>query len=355
MKILVFGITGSIGQSLLDVVSPHQIVGASFYHNEKLAQAAITKFKIPYYYSPLLPEASNVKDIRALIALSCPDLIVNAVTGVSGLKYTIAALEAGIDIALANKESLVMAGKFINQLLITKKVKLYPIDSEHSSLYELLMHEKIAEVHKLYITCSGGSCYTKSPAELNAISYPEVIKHPNWNMGAKISFDSATLINKCFEIVECFHLYQTKAITALYHPQSKVHAMVEFKHHAVFAHLGPTDMRAAIKLAINQYKKIGNPSLTPLDFNNLTLHFETIDQQKWKPIQWAYDIINDENNCLGIIINIANEKAIEAFKNKSIKFTEFYGFIEQYIEKYKSVKVQTLTDVFSLIDKLLAD
>lgn len=355
MKILVFGITGSIGQSLLDVVSPHQIIGASFYKNEKLAKAAILKHKIPYYYSPMLPQASNVSDIHTLIACSKPDLIVNAVTGVSGLKYTIAALEAGIDIALANKESLVMAGKFINELLIAKNLKLYPIDSEHSSLYELLMHEKLTEVEKLYITCSGGSCYLKTQIELETITYAEVIKHPNWNMGAKISFDSATLVNKCFELVECYHLYHTKAVEALYHPQSKVHALVEFKHHAIFAHLGPTDMRGAIKLAINKFAKLPNACMKPLDFRNLTLHFETIDQHHWKPIKWAYEIMNDSNNCLGIIINIANEKAIEAFKNKSIKFAEFYGFIEQYIEKYKHEKVNSLVDVFNLINKLLAD
>ncbi|MGL4951033.1 MAG: hypothetical protein ACRC4M_04360, partial [Mycoplasma sp.] len=180
----------------------------------------------------------------------------------------------------------------------------------------------------------------------------DVIKHPNWSMGDKISHDSATLINKCFEIIEAFHLFETKNITALYHPQSIIHGMVEFTDNSVFANLSKPDMKLAIELAINNFNKAKQPSIERMNFNNLNLTLNEIDTNKWKPIKWAYDVINDKNNSLGLIITVANELAIESFKKDEIKFSEFYNFIEKYIDKYKKRVVSTLSDIEILINEI---
>lgn len=351
MRILVFGITGSIGQSLLQVLEPHQLVGISYNNNHSLANKIIDKYKVEYFYSPN-SNHSSVNSIEQLIIKSKPDLIVNAVTGLNGLIYTKLSLEAKIDLALANKESLVMAGKFVKELAVQNKVNIYPIDSEHSGLYELLMNQDMNNIDSLSITCSGGSCYNKTDKEMELLKFGDVIKHPNWSMGEKISCDSATLINKCFEIVECYHLFDTKNINAVYHPQSIVHAMINFKHGTTFANLSKPDMCLAIKLAINKYRINDTKIIDNLSFNKLKLEFDQIDKNKWKPIQWAQDIIEDNNNCLGIIINVANEITMQAFKENKLKFNQYYSNIEKYIKKYQHVIVHNMDDVFDLINSI---
>ncbi len=353
MNLLVFGITGSIGQSLLALHSQHQIVGMSFNHNLELAKEIIKTHKVKYFWSPSHPEASNVNSLDELITKSNADMIVNAVTGMDGVIFSFKALEAKKDLCLANKESLVIAGKWLNQLAQENNLHIYPIDSEHTALYDLLLNRNPNEVKQLIITCSGGSCYHKSQQELKTISYNEAIKHPNWSMGAKISMDSCTLMNKCFEIVEAYHLFNNKNIKAVYHPQSIVHSMVEFNDNTIFANMSTPDMKSSIDLALNKFKKPHKPQIQPLSFNNLTLTFDEIDKNKWKPIQWAYDIIEDQNNNLGLIINFANEMAIEQFKQGKITLDQFYNIIIDYIEKAKTAKkIQNKEDCLKAIEAL---
>lgn len=351
MKLLVFGITGSIGNSLLALQSPHQIVGISFNHNVQLAKTIINDQNVSYYYSPSHPECSNVNSIEELINQTNPDMIVNAVTGLSGLVYSVKALQAKKDLCLANKESLVIAGKWINQLAQANGVKIYPIDSEHTALYDLLINQKPQDVKQLIITCSGGSCYHKTRQEVHNTTYNEAIKHPNWNMGAKISMDSCTLMNKCFEIVEAYHLFGLKNIIAVQHTQSIVHAMVQFTDHTIFANMSKPDMKTSIDLALHKFTRPHKPQIEPLSFNHLNLSFNEIDIQKWKPIQWAYDIINDERNNLGLIINYANEKAIAAFQQNKIKLDEFYDYIETYITLAKKAQpINSLEECLNAIE-----
>ncbi len=338
MKLLVFGITGSIGTSLLELNSDHEIIGISFNHNTKLAKDIITKHKVKYYYSPSHPEASNVNSIDELIQKSNPDMIVNAVTGLSGIEFSYKALQAKKDLCLANKESLVIGGKWLKELAQQNKVHIYPIDSEHTALYDLLLNHNQADIKRLIITCSGGSCYYKSKQELKTITYNQAIKHPNWNMGEKISMDSCTLMNKCFEIVEAYHLFDNKNIIAVQHPQSIVHSMIEFKDNSIFANMSLPDMKSSIDLAINKFNKPHTPQIKPLSFDNLNLSFSEIDSNKWKPIQWAYDIINDKNNNLGLIINYANELAIQEYKQAHITLDQYYDFIQTYIDLSKQAK-----------------
>ncbi len=331
MKLLVFGITGSIGKSLLDLKCEHEIVGISFNKNYQLAQEIVKTNNIKYYWSPAYPQHSNVKDLDELIHKSQPDMIVNAVTGMDGVIFSFKALEAKKDLCLANKESLVIAGKWLNQLAKQNNLHIYPIDSEHTALYDLLMNRDMNDIKQLIITCSGGSCYHKTKDELKATTYEKAIKHPNWSMGEKISMDSCTLMNKCFEIVEAYHLFNNKNIIAIHHPQSVVHSMIEFKDNTIFANMSTPDMKSSIDLAIHKFQKPHNSQIKPLSFNTLNLTFTEIDKNKWKPIQWAYDIINDENNNLGLIVNFANEIAIERFKNNEITLDEFYNVIYDYI------------------------
>lgn len=354
MKILFFGLTGSIGQSYLKDHNHHKIVGFSYNNNEILAKKLIKKYKIKYYYSSS-QKLSNTKSIDDLIEKTNPDLIVNAVSGYDGLAYTLKAIQFKKNIALANKESLVMAGNIITKLIKKYNLKLFPIDSEHSSLYELFMRSDINKIKKLYITCSGGSCYNKTKNELNNIKYKDVIKHPNWNMGEKISFDSATLINKCFEIVEAYYLFNFKNIEALYHKQSIVHSLIEYKDNTIFANMSHPDMAISLSLATNNFIKKDYAIIKPLSFKQLNISFEEIDMNRFKPIKWAYDIINDKNHCLGTIINFANEKAINLFKQNKIKFTDFYNVIEYYIKKYSNYKIKNVIDIYKLLEILKID
>lgn len=352
MKILLCGATGSIGTQLLDVIDKKQkIVGITFNKNINQAKKIIKQHNVKYFLCANDKQYSNVNNIEELIKKSKPDLIVNAVVGIAGLKITIAALKAKIDLALANKESLVIAGKFVTQLAKKNKVKIIPIDSEHSSLYQLIKNRNIKSIDQLIITCSGGSAYFKTNDELKKMNFNDIIKHPNWNMGYKISIDSATLINKCFEIVEAYWLFNTKKIKAVLHKESIVHAMIKNNDGSFFMNASYPDMKLPIKLAINNYQDI-ETNIKNIDFNNLTLSFDEIDSKKHIPIKWAYQIIEDKNNVLGLIINAANEIAIDLFKYNKISFLEIIPFINQYIIKYKKENIKNFDNIFYLLDKI---
>lgn len=351
MKILLFGATGSIGTQLLEVLAPHELVGISFNKNIPLAHKIIQTHQLKHYWCHSDENYCSVDSVDELITKSKPDLIVNAIVGVAGLEVSLKAIEHQIDLALANKESLVVAGKLISELANKNQVKIYPIDSEHAALYALLENTK-NDVDTLIITCSGGSTYFKSEAEIKKMTYQDIINHPNWSMGEKISIDSATLINKCFEIVEAHWLFQIKKIKAVLHPQSIVHGMVLYQDKSLHMYASTPNMKLPIALAINKYKNVKS-HIPPLDFKHLTLTFDEIDENKHLPIKWAYDIIADKNNVLGLIINVANEIAITLFRTKKLTFLEIIPFIEAYIKQFKHHKIKNIDDIFYLLDKII--
>ncbi len=354
MKILILGTTGNIGTQTLKALNKnHELVGISFFNNLKLAKTIIKKYQLKYYYSPVFLKESTTKSYDELIKKTKPDLVVNAISGFNGLQATIACLNAKKKIALANKESLVMAGKFIKTIAKKNDVKIYPIDSEHASIYETIKNYPDNSINQIIITCSGGSFYHTQDEDLKKIKYQDAIKHPNWDMGNKISIDSSTLINKCFELVEAYWLFNCKKVKALYHPQSIVHSIIEFKNHMYMSLWSKPNMLLAIQLALNEFKNIDKALIEPIDFNKLNLEFQEIDCKKWKPIQWAYEIINDQNNNLGIIINVANEIAIEKFKYGEIKFNEIISYIQNNIKKYSKFKIKNINQIQSLIDLIL--
>lgn len=350
MRILVFGATGSIGKQTIEVIRhlKYQLVGISFYSNKKLARKIIDKNNVKYFYSPL-DSKSSVKSYQELINKSRPDLIVNAVIGFAGLELTLLALKNKITLALANKESLVVAGKFVKQLANKNKVKILPIDSEHAAIYQAL-NNKSKYLKNIYITASGGPFYNRK--NLSNISYKQAINHPNWNMGPKISIDSATLMNKCFEIIETYWLYNTKNVIPIYHPQSIVHSMVEFKDNSIVAIMSKPNMQLPIQLALNNFKE-DKPSLTnKLSFSNLNLNFDYIDQNKFLPIKWANEILKNPDSSLPIVINAANEEAIKLFAKNKIKFNEIIKLIEFTINNIKIIKVTNIQQVY-VIDQLV--
>lgn len=346
MIVLIVGATGSIGVQALQILKKNEIGGIVFNKNITLAKKLIKKYGIKKYYSPSYSEFSTHKTFQKILDDIKPDIVLNAVVGFDGLEYTIQTINKKYDLALANKESLVIAGKFIKELAKNKKVNIYPVDSEHSSLYDLIYNNK-KQVKKLYITCSGGSAYNFTKQQLKKATIKQIVSHPNWDMGAKITIDSATLINKCFEIVEAYWLFNTKNIEAIYHPQSLVHAMVLFEDNSINAQISEPDMKMSINWALHKYKT-SNSVISDYDFLKTTMFFDKIDKNKHLPIKWAYDIINDKNNCLGTIINTSNEIAIKRFLNKQIKFLQIIEYIERNIQKYKHTKIKNIDDIFKL-------
>lgn len=350
MKILILGATGSIGKQAIEVIDKNELVGITFNKNILEAKKIIKKFGLTEYYSPEYKDFSTCDSIEDIIKKTNPTIVLNAIVGYAGLEYSYLVIKNKINLALANKETLVMAGKFINELSKKNKITIYPVDSEHAALFELININN-RKVKKIYITCSGGSAYNLSKKELSEKTFDEIIKHPKWNMGYKISVDSATLINKCFEIVEAFWLFGIKNIEAIYHPQALVHSMVEFIDNSIFSQMAITDMKLPIQLAINKFEK-KDSIIKPMVLDNVVLSFDKIDQKKYIPLKWANDIIEDTNNSLGTIINVANEIAIEKFKNKEIRFDEIIAFIEKQIKKYNKYKINKISDIFYLIDKM---
>ncbi len=351
MKILLFGATGSIGKQTIEVINHlgYDLVGISYYSNNKEAQKIIKSQKVKYFYSPI--SHSSVKSYDELIRKSKPNLIVNAIIGFAGLEITLLSIKHKINLALANKESLVVAGQFVNKLAKQNKVKIWPIDSEHSAIYQAI-GGKQDSLKTIYITASGGPFYKKK--NISNVTYQQAINHPNWNMGPKISIDSATLMNKCFEIIEAYWLFNTKNIVPIYHPQSIVHSMVEYKDNSIVAIMSNPDMRLPIQLAITEFKTNISSINKVLSFANLNLSFDLIDENKYLPIKWAKKVLNQPNSSLPIVLNAANETAIELFEQKKIKFDQIIKVINFTINKIKIIRVSNIQQIY-IIDQLVRD
>lgn len=353
MKVIICGITGTIGTQTLEVIdnTNHELIGITFNKNTNKLIEILNKYKFKNIsiFSPSVKEFNTHNSFKEMILDNKPDYVVNAVSGFAGLEITKLCLENNIDIGLANKESFVVAGWYLKKILLTSKSKIYPIDSEHSAIYDLIFNNK-KNISNFYITASGGRYYNKNIDELNNVKFNDAIKHPNWNMGYKISIDSSTLMNKCFEIIECFYLYNTKNIKALYHPESIVHAMVEFEDNTIFAHMSQPDMKFAINLAINKYDlpKANKSHINKLNFCKLKLNFDEIDTNIHKPIKWAYDFINNPNKVIGSILLISNDYAVELFKEEKITFNLIILIIENCIKQFKDYNINNIEDIYRL-------
>lgn len=346
-SIFIFGATGSIGQNALKIIENNtnfKLVGFSYNNNLDLAQ----KIKIDFNVENTICHKNN-DDWKSLLLKLKPDIVLNSISGFGGIEITEFCIKNKIKLALANKESIVVAGSLIN----FEEDIIYPVDSEHSSLYELI-HSKPNDIKTIYITASGGPFYHLTNEQSFNKTFEETIKHPVWDMGYKISIDSATLINKCFEMIEAYYLFNTKNIFAIYHPTSIVHALVEYKNNSIISYMSYPDMKIAIDLAINEFKT--SLTLIPsLELNNLDLHFEIIPVEKYRPLQWVYELMNTNNSAMGTIITIVDDYLINLFKNHQLLFGEIVLIIDEYLSKYKTYKITNWNDIYQLKSILIDD
>lgn len=363
-RIAILGSTGSIGTQTLDIIERNPdlyevstlIAGR---RSEQLIEQA-AKFRprrviiadtslYPHLRDTLSPlgieTAAGAEAIADAMEADDTDLVVTATVGYSGLLPTLRAIRAHKDIALANKETLVVAGELVNSLAAGSKSRIIPVDSEHSAIYQCLQGEDRRTVTRLIITASGGPFRCMDKAKLATVSASEALKHPNWDMGAKITIDSATMLNKAFEIIEAHWLFDIEAekIQAVVHPQSIVHSMVEFSDGAVKAQLGIPDMHLPISYALGEAKRrqTGERGLTLADYANLT--FEAPDTDKFPCLTLAPYALKRGGNT-ACTVNAANEIANEAFRRGEIRFTEIYPVIMETIERTEFIMTPTLED-----------
>lgn len=351
-NIAVIGATGSIGTQTLEIIGSRpelykatvlaagsrvdDLIGLAIRHRPSLAIIADeTKYnRLREALEPLgIATATGDEALCEAVCRDDVDMVVTATVGYSGLAPTIAAIKADKDIALANKETLVVAGEYITGLLEKSMSRVFPVDSEHSAIYQCLQGEDKADVKRLIITASGGPFRTWTAERISEATASDALRHPNWSMGAKITIDSATMMNKAFEIIEAKWLFGLDAdkITAVVHPQSIVHSMVEFKDGAIKAQLGLPDMKLPIAYALCEGHRLDGAEkpLSISDYENLT--FERPDPHRFPCLTLAGEAFSRMGNS-ACVINAANEIAVAAFLNGRIGFNDIYRTIERTLD-----------------------
>ncbi len=364
-KICILGSTGSIGTQTLDVArnlsDNIEVIGLSTNTNIELLQNQIDEFKVKEVAVVDEEKAfilkNNMRDngvkvysgangLLELVKNKNYELLVNSLVGNVGLIPTITAIECGKNIALANKETLVTAGEIVMNKAKEKNVSLFPIDSEHSAILQCLEGNSFNNIHKIYLTASGGPFRTKSFEQLKNVSVSQALSHPNWVMGSKITIDSATLMNKGLEVIEAKWLFDVplQKISVLVHPQSIIHSMVEFEDGAVMAQLGEADMRIPIQYALTYPKRIKN-NFDRIDFlqkNSLT--FEAPNTSNFPCLQLAFDAI-ETGGTLPAVLNAANEVAVSLFLKEKISFLQIPELIGKAMKAYTVKYNFTIDDV----------
>lgn len=347
-KIAIMGSTGSIGTQTLDVVRENkdiEVVGLSAGSNVDLMEKQIREFqpKLAVMGNEKLAEdlKCRVADIPVkiswgmdglleLAAMPESDILVTAIVGMIGIRPTITAIEAGKDIALANKETLVTAGHLIMPLAKEHNVQILPVDSEHSAIFQALHGENPSQISRLLITASGGPFRGKKTADLEKVTVQDALKHPNWAMGRKITIDSATLVNKGLEVMEAKWLFgvDLDRIDVVVQPKSIIHSMVEFVDGAVIAQLGTPDMKLPIQYALYYPERRFLPG-ERLDFRKLTeIAFEVPDMDTFRGLPLAMEA-SRRGGSMPTIFNAANERAVAAFLDEKIRFLDIYTLIEE--------------------------
>ncbi len=275
------------------------------------------------------------------------DIVVTALVGFAGLRPTIEAIKAGKAIALANKETMVVAGELINELAIKHQVPILPVDSEHSAIFQCLAGESDNKIEKIILTASGGPFRTFSKEQLESVTKEQALKHPNWSMGAKITIDSASMMNKGLEVIEARWLFGVKPeeIEVVVHPQSVIHSMVQFADGAVKAQLGTPDMRLPIMYALSYPTRLSS-SFERLNFATMKeLTFEQPDTERFPNLQLAYHALTMGGN-MPCVLNAANEECVSAFLKDKIKFTEMSRLIERAMQSADYRLKPTLDNLF---------
>ncbi len=367
-RLSILGSTGSIGTNVLNIVAmfpqEFEVKALAAKKNIGLLARQIEQFHPEVAAVFDENRAQELKDClspdtpvdivygedgyRAAAAHATADMTVTAMVGAAGLKPTLAAIDAGKTIALANKETLVMAGDFVMKAAAEKGVEILPIDSEHSAIFQCLQGHRPEDVEKIFLTASGGPFLHKPAAEFKDITPEDALKHPNWQMGRKITIDSATLINKGLEILEarCLFRVSHEMIEVVIHPQSIIHSMVAYKDGSVLAQLGIPDMKGAIAYALSYPRRLPVQQTLPRFNAGLTLSFEEPDLTKFPGLALAFQAC-EFGGTLPAVLNAANEVAVHGFLNQEIGFIDIVPVIRQAMEKHPVVSSPDLPDIFA--------
>ena len=362
-NIAILGASGSIGTSTLEVIKRHQdefnLVAFSVFSKIDLIEPILQTFKgVKMVAVKSLDEVASLqlkyKDVKFvekeeglinIATLDEVDVVVSALVGFVGLTPTIKAIESGKDIALANKETLVVAGDIIMDLARKHNVKILPVDSEHSAIFQCL--EKDNEVSKIVLTASGGPFFKKSLEELEDVTLKDALNHPTWIMGNKITIDSATMFNKAFEVIEASHLFNLKAnqIEVIIHPQSIIHSIVEFKDGAMKAQMGVSDMKVPIAYALSYPNRLNNIANSLSLKEVAKLEFYEADLNRFEPLSLAYNALK-EKGTYPAVLNAANEEAVNLFLNGKIKFTDILKIVKNTLSAHNNDKDVTLEKIY---------
>jgi 1-deoxy-D-xylulose-5-phosphate reductoisomerase len=365
-RIAIFGSTGSIGTQSLEVIKANpdkfsvEILTAHNNHELLIQQAQEFNPNLVVIGDEkkyvLVKEALSSTDVKVFAGekaleevaeMDCYDLLIAAIVGYAGLRPTLKAIGKGKTVALANKETLVVAGDIVMQKAVENRVPIIPVDSEHSAIFQCLIGETRNRIEKILLTASGGPFLGRKPNYLVNVKREHALQHPNWNMGAKITIDSATLMNKGLEMIEAKWLFNLKPeqIQVLIHPQSIIHSMVQFEDGSIKAQLGLPDMRLPIQYALGFPKRISN-HFPRCDFKKMnTLSFEEPDIKTFRNLGLANDALNKGGN-LPCIMNAANELAVYAFLRNRIGFLDMTDVIERTMEKVSFINHPTLEEYF---------
>ncbi len=364
-RLVLLGASGSIGVQTIDIIQQHpelfELVSFGVGKNISKAKEYLNLFPSIQKISVQCEEDAialqkeypnktilfGEAGMEELVSQDNYDVLVNALVGFAGFLPTLKAIESHHNVALANKETLVCGGEIINRALKENGCELYPIDSEHSAIWQSLRGNKKDQVKRLLITCSGGSFRNKTREELKDVTVEQALAHPNWSMGSKITIDSATLMNKGFEVIEAHWLFDIpyENISVLMHPESVVHSAVEYVDHSVIAQLGAPDMRLPIQYALTYPNRYDYQLDTPLDLTKLgALHFDTPDTNRFPLLALAFACGKKGGN-LNAVMNAANEVANAAFRNHEIPFLKIEEIVTSAVEHVPFHDLNTVQDV----------
>lgn len=365
-NIAILGSTGSIGTQTLDVIRHNddlKLVAISAGSNIILLEEQIREFhpELVAVWSeskakelrtavadvtPAVKVVSGMDGLLEVATIASSDILVTAVVGMIGIRPTIAAIKAGKDIGLANKETLVTAGHIIMPLAAECNVSILPVDSEHSAIFQCLHGERENMIHKILLTASGGPFRGRTKKDLELVTLEQALRHPNWSMGKKITIDSATMVNKGLEVIEAKWLFgvQPEQIQVVVQPQSIIHSMVEFEDGAVMAQLGTPDMRLPIQYALYYPKRVYLDGKR-LNFETLSqITFEKPDMDTFLGLKYAYEAINTGGS-MPTVLNAANELAVAKFLNKTVHFLEIYDMIRFCMDQHKVIENPGVEDI----------
>ena len=346
-RVLVLGSTGSIGTNTLNIIKymPQDFVlcGVQAHTSKERLEEISTKAKCP---GLLTSEKNTEEDFSAFIDQCKPDIVVNGISGSAGLIPSKLVLEKGIDLALANKETIVMAGPLIKDLAQEKNAKILPVDSEHSAIFCLTQKIGTENISKIIITASGGPFRTLTKAELEQVTIEQALNHPTWQMGKKITIDSATLANKGLEVIEAARLFDVEAdkIEVVVHPQSLVHSLVRTKDGMLYAQISEPDMKHPILNALTWPENREN-YLEPFDLFDKTMTFFKPRMQDFPMLSYAFECVKF-GKAYSIAYNAANEVAVNAFLEEKISFQAISRIVRSVLDKNWNHKIKSFEDVF---------